>query len=128
MRYFICTLETPAIQLGIPAEHTERIIPITRIQSTEYETENKEVFVSLPVLLKQKNKNTPHGIIIKVAHTSKTILLTPRIDIDMEIPEENIHQLSSTFVGLSRYFRGACFDKENLILILNTEKIMEGIR
>ena len=128
MRYFICALENHTIQLAIPAEHTERIIPVTRTQNAEYETENKEVFVSLPALLKQKNISAPHGIVIKAAHISKTILLTPKIDIDLEIPEENIRQLPNTFIGLSQYFRGACFDKENLILILNTEKIMEGIR
>ena len=129
MRCFICTLATPvsSIQLGITAEHTERIIPVTRTQAGKYETENGEAFVSLPALFKQEHSGTPHGVVLKNTGSAlKTVLLSPRIDIDLEIPKEAIHPLPDTLTGVFRNFSGACFDKENLILILDTNKLAEG--
>ena len=128
MKYFICPLDK--INLGIPAEQTERIIPVTRVQNAVHESENQEAFISLPVLFQQKDTAAPHGVVLKPsflpAGTGKTVLLTPRIDIDLEIPEENIHRLPEAFAGQFRYFRGACFNSQNLILILNPEKLAEG--
>ena len=128
MRYFICALDK--INLGIPTEQTERIIQVTRVQTAEYETENQETFISLPVLFKQKDSSAPHGLVLKLSSSAavKTVLLTPKIDIDMEIPEESIHQLPDAFAGVFRYVRGACFNNKNLILIISPEKLMEGIR
>ena len=129
MKYFICALGS--INLGIPARQTERIVSVTRIQDAVQETENQEVFVSLPALLGQKDKTTPHGIVLKPGapqppNASKTTLLTPRIDAELEIPEESIHSLPRAMGGAYRHFRGAyCADK-NVILILNPEKILEG--
>jgi len=143
MKYFICTLEkktaaesqpaqnspVAAIQLAIPTMHTERIIPVTTIQTAAYETKDEAVSVSLPMLFHQKSAATPHGVVLRTEPDSnpKTVLLTPGIDRDLEIPEENIHQLPGIFARLSRYFKGVYFDNQNLILLLNTEKFMEGI-
>jgi chemotaxis signal transduction protein len=109
--------------LGIPAEHTEKIISIERAQTAVFETENGEVFISLPALFQLK-ESAPNGIILK-APEPKTILLTPKIDIDLEIPEENIRGLPESFSGWARYFRGACFNDQNVILILDPGKIKE---
>ena len=59
MKFFICALRE--INLGIPAEQTERIIPVNRVQENIYETEEQEVFISLPLLFGLKNNNAPHG-------------------------------------------------------------------
>ena len=149
MNYFLCGLDT--IQLGIPAEWTERIIPVTRVQTALYETEGQETYISLPVLFRQKDCNVPHGVVLKdeaVMNSSladdgssagagssvdaggivKTVLLTPRIEKDLEIPEENIHGLPEALNGLLRYFKGACFNGNSMILILNSKKITENIR
>ena len=134
MKYFMCALgaeaqneQTPAtVYLGIPTMHAERIIPVTKTQTTESETENDEVFISLPVLLQQKNTVTPHGIVLRSDRVPKTVLLTSRVEKDVEIPEESIQRLPGIFVGLSKYFRGIYFDKHNLFLIVDTEKFMEG--
>jgi len=131
LKYFICALGR--INLGIPAEKTERIVSVTRIQDAVCETENQEVFISLPALLRQKETAAPHGIVLKPPvlasqppNTTKTILLTPKIDAELEIPEENIHSLPRAMDGAYRYFRGAyCADK-NVILILNPEKLNDG--
>ena len=139
MKYFLCALggapsaadaqneQTPSVvYLSIPTTHTERIIPVTKTQTTESETENGEVFVSLPVLFRQENIATPHGIVLRTEQVPKTVLLTPRVERDVEIPEESIRPLPGIFARMSKYFKGLYFDKQNLFLILNTEKFMEG--
>jgi hypothetical protein len=129
MKYFICAMG--GINLGIPARQTERIVSVTRIQDAVRETENQEVFVSLPALLRQEDKTTPHGIVLKPLvsqppNTAKTTLLTPKIDAELEIPEENIHKLPRAMDGVYRHFRGAYCTDKSVILILNPENIIEG--
>ena len=57
MKYFICSLDK--INIGIPSERTERIIPVTRIQTAIYEVNNENetqmAYISLPLLFQQKN-------------------------------------------------------------------------
>jgi hypothetical protein len=130
LKYFIYALDK--INVGIPAERTERIIPVTRVQGAVCETENQEVFISLPVLFRQKDNTAPHGIVLKsnpgVSSAVKTVLLTPRIDVELEIPEENIHNLPEAMGGLFKFFRGAYCTDQNIILILNPEKLMGGMQ
>jgi len=137
LKYFICALGSALgsalgrINLGIPAGKTERIISVTRIQDAVFETENQEVFISLPALLRLKDKTAPHGIVLKPLlpqppDTTKTILLTPKIDAELDIPEDNIHSLPRAMDGGAyRYFRGAYCNEKNVILILNPQKILE---
>jgi hypothetical protein len=124
LKYFICALDK--INLGIPAERTERIIPVARAQSAVRETENQEVFISLPALFRQKDTagSAPHGLVLK--SSVKTVLLTPRIDVELEIPEDEIHSLPQALAGAFRYFRGAYCKGESLVLILDPEKLMES--
>ena len=130
LKYFICALGK--INIGIPSEKTERIIPVTRIQNSVRETENQEVFISLPVLLRQKETAAPHGIVLKPLASqppdasARTTLLTPKIDAELEIPEENIRSLPRVMGGSYRYFRGAYCTDKNVILILNPHKLLEG--
>ena len=135
MKYFICVLGK--IQIGIPTECTERLIQAARIQTSVYETENQEAFISLPALLRQKDAAAPHGLVLKTGIKSpaenpqvKTILLTPSIDIELEIPEANIHRLPEAFVGLFSCFSGICFidSSQNPILMLNPKKLVEDLQ
>ena len=130
MKYFICALDN--IYLGIPTGQIQRVMPVTRIQTSVFETENDDVFISIPALLCPKDAacthSPPHGLVLKSAACSRpgrTILLAPRIDIDLEIPEENIRRLPEAFVGVFSFFRGACFtdDSYKMILILDPEKL-----
>jgi len=137
IRYFICPLSK--VYVGIPAEQTERIIQVTRAQTAVYETENRQTFISLPALLRLNDTFdphgadlhgvAPHGVVLKTRTSGdpETVLLTPKVDIDLEIPEESIHRLPESFSGLFRYFRGACFNGQNMILILNPEKLTRGL-
>jgi len=137
------------INLGIPAEQTERIIKVSRAQTNVYESGNRssgaeasgaessgarEAFISLPALFRQEDA-VFHGLVLKgggevpaADGRTKTILLMPKIDVDMEIPEDAIHRLPETFVGVFSFFTGAYFDEggKNLILILNPKKLTEA--
>ena len=130
MKYFICNLDmvnnNTTGYLGIPAEKTERIIPVNRVQAAVYETENQEAFISLPALFQLKDITAVHGLVLKSENTVKTILITPRINTEMEIPEENIHRLPESMTEGFKFFRGVCFDEQNMILILDPEKLPKG--
>ena len=131
MRYFIGALDT--INLGIPAEQTERIIPVSRIQTSVYATAAQSdvegACISLPALLRQKDMTAPHGLVLKSVQPltgGKTILLMPKIDRDIEIPEDAIHRLPETFAGVFSFFIGAYFESDqNLILIVDPRKLTE---
>jgi len=130
MKYFICAIDN--ISLGIPARWVERIIPVTRAQSVIYETEDGEGFVSLPVLFKLKDAAVYHGLILSPKiplprRGKSTVLLTPKIDIELDIPEENIYPLTSALSGMNRYFGGVCFTDRNMALLLDPQKLIENI-
>ena len=129
LKYFVCALAK--INLGIPAEQTERIIQVTRSQDQAYENENGAVFISLPAMFKQKDP-APHGIVLKPSvwksfpdkKFEKATLLTPKIDSELEIPEEEIHSLPRVMSGMYGHFRGAYCTGQTVILILAPEKLM----
>ncbi|MCL2044533.1 MAG: hypothetical protein FWG89_10380 [Treponema sp.] len=117
MKFFICALD--GICLGIPAEQTEKLI------SAPQSPADTEVLISLPNVFHLKNTDAPHGIVLKSDGPVTTVLLTPKIDIELEIPDENIFPLPQALMGQLQYFTGACFSDHTLILILNTVKLME---
>jgi len=117
------------ISFGIPAESTGQIIQQSRVQNTLCDTEGSDVFISLSAMFKQ-SFITPHGLILKssVSGGRKVILLTPKIEKDMEIPEENIHRLPQVLSGIFIFFKGVFFSKENPVFIINTEKLSGCIK
>ena len=131
MRYFLCKLNT--IFLGIQSQRTERIISVSRIQSSVFETEKQDIFVSLPLLFGHADVSAPHGIVLKTtSEERKTVLLAPPLDIDIEIPQEDIHSIPKAFGGKLLSFSGACFIRkdqaEHLILFLDIDKILDDFR
>ena len=142
MKFFICALDikktaeeskrSSASSVGIPAGQTERIIPASQAK-TLYET---SVIISLPDLLKLNDSPAPHGIVFKSPGPVKTVLLTPQIEKELEVPDESIHGLPCALADLRRYFSGACFspgipegsgEGRDMILILDLDKLMEGV-
>ena len=128
MKYFICALPCTDSSagnclLGIPSGQTERIIPSSRVQTKVYEYDNEEAFVSIPALFKLKEKSVLHGLVLK----SKTVLLLPRIDVELEIPEEEIRLLPRALEEVFNYFRGVYFGS-NMILILEPDKLLEYVK
>jgi hypothetical protein len=125
MKFFICSLER--ILLGIPAEDTERIVPVPRVQNSLFETDADGGYIFLPALFK---KSTPalHGMILKPRNLSRRlVLLVPRIDTDLDIPDDKIRLMPGALAGVFPCFREACFLKEDLILLLQTEKLVETV-
>ena len=116
------------IILGIPSEQTERIILVSRLQTDLCETENEEDFYSIPVLFKLKDLSAPHGLILKSGQPVKTVLLTPKIENELEIPEEEMQRLPQVLEGIFKFFKGAYFDGENLILTLDPAKLIESMK
>ena len=137
MRYFICAMD--GINLGVPAEWTERVISASQAQGASGET---ALCISIPALLRNKDAAAPHALVMKsdtIAESPssqvKTILLVPKIDIDLQIPEENIHALPKVLKDFLQYFRGAYFAaKESpaaagqMILILDPRQLITDTR
>ena len=129
MKYFICELDN--IFLGIASEQIQRIIPVSGLRVNVLETENEDAFISIPALFCQKG-NAIHGLILKKSLSGlpgKTTLLTPGIDMDIELPEDNISRLPGVFTGIFSLFKGACFteDGNKMILILDLEKLTDKL-
>ena len=126
MKCFICALGKTNI--GIPSRQTQQIISVTNAGGAE--NENQSVFISLPDLFQQKDAAVHHGLILKTSagepYKERTVLLTPRIDAELEIPEEDIHSLPEAMAGVYRHFTGAYCADQKIILILNPEKIIES--
>ena len=130
MKYFICNIDN--INLGIPAEWTERIISSNRTQTAVYEESSYEetsigAYISIPALLQLKETSAPHGLVFKSADPVKTVLLTPKIEIELEIPQESIHRLPLALTEKLAFFSGVYFTGESVILILDPEKLLESI-
>ena len=142
MKYFICTFGQ--ICLGFPAQQTARIIQIDRMQRNICETSGRETFISLPALLRENDTSAPYGLVLKSSDAAagcEVILLTPKIDIELDIPQERISRLPDVYAGVFSFFSGAFFSDSasagessepevqgfeyGLILLLNLEKITE---
>ena len=122
VKYFICAVEK--ITAGIPAEAIERIVTAERAQANVYERTDGEAFISIPALFGKKDIPAPHGLVLKTG-SRRTTLLAPKIDADLEIPEEDIRSLPEIFSGIFPFLRGACFTGRNMIFILDPGKLLE---
>ena len=127
MRCFICTFNM--IKFGIPADAAKQIIQFSRVQNSMIEKENNEVFISIPALFKQYSEEY-HGLILKmdVSEVKKIILLTPKIEMEIEIPDNSIHSLPKLFSGPFIYFNGVFFNDNNPVFIINTEKLIGCVK
>jgi chemotaxis signal transduction protein len=73
---------------------------------------------------------TPHGIVLKDC-PRKTVLLVPRIDTDVDIPEDGIHPLPELIGALMPYMDGAYFSgnpRRTMILLFNPDSLLEKIK
>ena len=131
MKYFLCAFDT--IYLGLPSERTERIISVSKIQSSVYETDEQNTFISLPLLFRYSVLPAPHGIVLKSEEEEKKIiLLVPPLDIDLEIPEKDIYSVPKAFSGILHFIKGVCFinrdQEDRLIFILDIEKLIKDYK
>jgi len=127
MKYFLCNIDINksnynCTYLGFPSEYIERIIVSERKSLSVFETEGNDSFVSIPMLLKLKEHITPHGLVLKSPGLVK-ILLTPKIDEELDIPEYEIKDLPKTFAEFFIFFKGVFFIEKKIIFILDPKKI-----
>jgi len=127
MRYFVCSLGT--INSAIPSAWAARIIPITREQSGVYASEDQKTFISLAALFRLQGISGEYGVILKSGADggNERILLTPKIDQEVELPEESIHRLPEIMEDSFRFCRGVSFAGSGALYVLDMEKIMEVI-
>ncbi|MDR2314072.1 MAG: hypothetical protein LBE02_06015 [Spirochaetaceae bacterium] len=123
MKCFICSLD--GITLGIPSEPIAQIISAPRIQNSPFASENGQEYISLPALFQKESVPAPHGIRLKDRIGRKPlILLVPRIDTDLEIPEEKIHPLPGLIEKKLPCFSGIFFTEKDPVLVVDTEKLL----
>jgi hypothetical protein len=128
VKYFLSLFDK--VYFAIPSECTERIISATRAQSSVCETEEQDVFISLPLLFRRADLPASHGLVLKQKDGKKKItLVVPPLDIDIEIPKEDIYGIPRVFSKKMPHCNGMCFvnrDKEErLIFTLDIEKLAE---
>jgi hypothetical protein len=118
--------------LGIPSEGTARIIAAPRTQNVLYEIEKEELFISLPVLFQKNSVPAPHGIVLKEKSPASpyvaVTLLAPKIETDIDIPEAEIQMLPALVGEKLSCLGGAYFNKEGLILLLDTKNLVKTLQ
>jgi hypothetical protein len=107
MKWFVCAFD--GVSLGVPADRIERLF-IAPPQN--------EGGLSLSAFFRSPVP-APHAASLK---PGGRILFLPRIDIDLDIPDAEIHAMPAAF-GKNSPFAGACFRDGGLILLLNMEEI-----
>ena len=128
MKYFLCAFGD--MYLGIPSALTERVVSAARTASAVFESDGSDVYISLPVLFGRADIPSPHGLVLKSSVNDKKVtLLAPSLDIDLEIPDEEIFSVPKVLSGVMRYCKGTGFVKRNsqtrFVLILDSEKLTE---
>jgi hypothetical protein len=127
MKYFVCTLGGAGeILLGFPSVLAAEFIALRRSQSALFERDKSECFFSMPVLFGKPAVPTVHGIVLKGCR-ERTIALAPRIDTDMDIPEEAVHPLPALIGDTLPFVRGVAFIGDALILLVNPDTLLEEI-
>ena|GEM_PF-3210983 len=138
MKYFICNTENNSALTGIsliaiPSEKIEKIYSTEILPEKLINKHEGEIHISIPLLLDLKNKIPSHALKIKTIKieekyiAEKAVLLCPKVDIEIDIPDENIQPLPIALKKLFSFFSGAFFEENKLYLILEPEKIMEHI-
>jgi len=146
MRVFLCSYSL--FSLAIPTDFISSIFlhQENLNQKIEFNTENNNTRVSLPLLFECPDSNVKHGIIIKNdadndSTENRFILFGTAVESEMDIPAESIFPLPN-IMGVMQFsfvFDGICFftgnsnEGENkinneLVLLLNPQKLVQNIQ
>jgi hypothetical protein len=151
MRVFLCSYN--GFLLAIPMDAVSFITQHQKKaeKALEYKAQKHNTYISLPLLFKQPLLNIRHGIILKAGSNdednniieNKTILLTTKVECEIEIPEKEIHSIPKTLevMRFSLLFNGIIFNshtgnehavsnfsQEDMILLFNPEKLIKNIK
>jgi chemotaxis signal transduction protein len=91
------------------------------------EAGDRNFCISLAALCGQKETDAPHGLVLKSGRSPAVVLLTPKIQTDMELPDAELRAFPRSLAAFLRYFRGAFLDASGMILALDPETIIKDI-
>jgi len=143
MRVFICAFRNFSLAIPIDSVSLITLYQENVRKAVVYNEENHNTYISLPLLFKHPQALIHNGIILKDEKDTKNndiienknILLTTEIECEIDIPDEKIYPIPKIFMrlGFSTAFNGIIFysrqtHEENLILLLNTEKLVRNIK
>jgi len=142
MRVFLCAFGS--FSLAIPITYISSIMLYygNSDKKIEYNNENRNTYISLPVLFDYHSETLRHGIILKNGENdedngiieNKTILLTTEIEREINIPEERIYSMPKILdrMKFSNIFSGILFGHEsqnkNMLLFLNPKLLIQNLQ
>jgi hypothetical protein len=140
MRVFLCAFGN--FSLAIPITYISSIMLYygNSDKKIEYNNENRNTYISLPVLFDYRVETPRHGIILKNGENdedngiieNKTILLTTEIECEMNIPEEKLYSIPKILdrIKFSRIFSGIIFGlgSKDMLLFLNPELLIQNLQ
>jgi len=124
MRYFIFPVEN--IYIAVSADKVKRFISHNSEESSDNDKIKIIVNTIFGKLHNTDNKFFSHDIVLKQkTNDDKTlILVTPPVERDIEVSENQIQNLPESLTGVYSSFNGLYFDKQNIIFFLNLEKMI----
>lgn len=150
MRVFLSAFKSFSLAIPIDLVSSIAILQMYCEKPVEFNRENGNIYISLPLLLENPPEKTKHGIILKdksgdfdTSLENKNILLTTEIECEANIPDEKINELPEVFktFKFSLFFSGIIFDsfserkninssntKNDLMLLLNPMQYIQKIR
>jgi chemotaxis signal transduction protein len=95
-----------------------------------YDQENRNTYVSLPLLFNQPSDSICYGIVLRNWNTreNKVVLITAEIKRDIEIPDDQFYPIPKSMGALrfSEMFSGIHF-AGNPVLLLNIEQLAQSV-
>jgi len=120
MRVFLCSYAGFSVAIPMNSVASLILYKNTAEKTIEYDSKNSNTYISLPVLLRDKQSVIRHGIILKNGNNdetedmfkNKTILLSTEVEYEEEIPAENIFPVPKVFsvFDFSVVFNGISFN------------------
>ena len=141
MRTFLCAFT--GFSVAIPMRSVSSLLLYTdkAARAVEYNTENNNTYISLPLILQCPAAVIRHGMILKNSDdntsndddtiTNKTILLSTEVECETEILPEKIYPLPRVFgvFSFSAFFSGIVFNSQDApILLLNPNQLILNIQ
>jgi len=120
MRFFIFPIES--IHIAVAADKVSKFI-------SHDMTEAEQTVIPLYILFTrhQKNENVSfHGIVLKqeICDNKKIVIMTPPIEEDINVSQEEIQSLPDSFSGVYSSFNGIYFYRQKLIFFLDIENFI----
>jgi hypothetical protein len=96
----------------------------------QYDQENRNTYISLPLLFNQPSASICYGIVLRNWNTieNKVVLITAEIKRDIEIPDDQFYPIPKSMGALrfSEMFSGIHFSG-NPVLLLNIERLAQNV-